>query len=480
MSLISFVIYLSKYSPFGGLLRIYGQDIARIQRIIDPIVLTLLFTYLEPKVLWSTPFASVPFWGLVFVFIVLVLPSSSIYTSYRRRSLYRLIRQITSSWLLILALLLLATYFNKSTAYLSRVSTSTWALFGWCWLVTIHGFGRKFLRWYRIQGGNSRSIVYWGTPEAVASFSSQLTQNSWLGFYIQAWFSPVFPRSDFDVPDLPLCGGGIFELKEWLSSNHVDRLIVSDFNSREMSMQEMIALFGDTSIPVMYAPQWSHPTMRFTFDTIGTQPCFDLWGCEPSYLDRQIKRCFDLILTSIGVVVISPLLLLIAIAVKLSSSGPILYKQVRYGLDGKPFQCFKYRTMRVLDSPDQTIVKQATADDPRITPFGRFLRRWSLDELPQVFNVLCGDMSLVGPRPHAVQHNEIYRKLIPGYMQRHAYKPGITGLAQVSGWRGETRTVSDMENRIYADLTYQRDWSLFLDIKILIKTFLRLRSGNAY
>jgi len=210
MSLISFAHRLLTHSPFSGLLRIHGQDIARIQRLIDPILLTLVFTYLEPNRLWSTPFASFPFWGLVFIFIVLVLPGSGIYTSYRRRSLYRLIRQITSSWLLILALLLLATYFNKSTAYLSRVATSSWALFGWIWLVSIHGFGRKFLRWYRIQGGNSRSIVYWGTPEAVASFSSQLTENSWLGFYIQAWFSPVFPRSDFDVPNVPTCAGGIF------------------------------------------------------------------------------------------------------------------------------------------------------------------------------------------------------------------------------------------------------------------------------
>ena len=196
--------------------------------------------------------------------------------------------------------------------------------------------------------------------------------------------------------------------------------------------------------------------------------------------DRQLKRSFDLLLTGIGVVVISPLLLLISIAVKASSPGPIFYKQDRYGLDGKRFKCLKFRSMLVLDSADQAVVKQVTADDPRITPVGRFLRRWSLDELPQLFNVLKGDMSLVGPRPHAVQHNELYRKVIPGYMQRHAFKPGITGLAQVSGWRGETRNLSEMENRIHADLRYQRDWSLKLDVKILIKTFLRLRSGNAY
>ena len=131
-----------------------------------------------------------------------------------------------------------------------------------------------------------------------------------------------------------------------------------------------------------------------------------------------------------------------------------------------------------ISEPD--VIRQATESDPRITPIGLFLRRWSLDELPQIFNVLAGDMSLVGPRPHAVQHNEIYRKVIPGYMQRHSFKPGITGLAQISGWRGETPLVSDMENRINADLAYQRDWSLILDLKILVKTFILLRSGNNY
>ena len=140
----------------------------------------------------------------------------------------------------------------------------------------------------------------------------------------------------------------------------------------------------------------------------------------------------------------------------------------------------KRRTMRVLEAGDQRGLRQATRNDPRLTPIGAFLRRWSLDELPQLFNVLRGDMSLVGPRPHAVDHNEQYRRLIPGYMQRHAFKPGITGLAQVEGWRGETASLELMAARIDADLRYQRNWSLALDIKILFQTLLRIRSPNAY
>lgn len=317
-------------------------------------------------------------------------------------------------------------------------------------------------------------------PDAAAAFAGQIADSPWMGLRIVAWFSPVPVRPDAHSSACPPCSGGFREIREWLSNNSVDRLIFSHVTTDGLGMDQMLKLFGDTSLPVVYVPHWAHPTMRFTVDSIGTQPCIDLWGSEPSLLDRQLKRSFDLILTSIGVLIISPVLILIAIAVKLGSPGPIFFRQDRYGLDGKRFQCFKFRSMRVLDTSEQSVVQQATLNDPRITPVGSFLRKWSLDKLPQLFNVLKGNMSLVGPRPHAVQQNELYRKVIPGYMQRHAYKPGITGLAQVSGWRGETPSLSDMENRIYADLAYQRDWSLKLDIKILIKTFLRLCSGNAY
>jgi putative colanic acid biosynthesis UDP-glucose lipid carrier transferase len=302
-----------------------------------------------------------------------------------------------------------------------------------------------------------------------------------MGLQMVAWSMPdlLGDWPDF-APDLPTPVVGVNALRDWLKHNQVDMIVFSHTARPGVSMDGMLQLFGDTATPVIYAPKWANNSMQLQLDVIGELPVVRLWGQERSLSDRQLKRCLDLILTGMGVVLIAPLLLLIAIAVSLSSPGPIFYVQDRYGLDGKRFKCLKFRSMRVLDSVDQAVVKQATADDPRVTPVGRFLRRWSLDELPQLFNVLKGDMSLVGPRPHAVQHNELYRKLIPGYMQRHAFKPGITGLAQVSGLRGETRNLSEMEQRIYADLRYQKDWSLKLDLKILIKTFLRLRSGNAY
>ncbi|WP_288449326.1 exopolysaccharide biosynthesis polyprenyl glycosylphosphotransferase, partial [uncultured Acinetobacter sp.] len=155
-------------------------------------------------------------------------------------------------------------------------------------------------------------------------------------------------------------------------------------------------------------------------------------------------------------------------AIKVNSSGPVFFKQIRYGLNGKPILVYKFRTMKVMENG--AVVKQAVKDDPRVTKVGKFLRRTSLDELPQFFNVILGNMSIVGPRPHAVAHNEEYRKLIPGYMLRHKVKPGITGLAQIRGWRGETDTLDKMERRIECDLEYIRTWSIWLDIRIIFLT----------
>jgi putative colanic acid biosynthesis UDP-glucose lipid carrier transferase len=169
-------------------------------------------------------------------------------------------------------------------------------------------------------------------------------------------------------------------------------------------------------------------------------------------------------------------MLLIALLVRITSRGPAMFKQRRYGLDGQEIVVYKFRTMNVIE--DGSAVRQATKNDSRITPLGRLLRRTSLDELPQLLNVLQGRMSLVGPRPHAVAHNEQYRKLIKGYMIRHKVAPGMTGLAQVHGMRGETQTLEQMEQRIKYDLDYLRNWSPLLDLKILVKTVLIVARGD--
>jgi putative colanic acid biosynthesis UDP-glucose lipid carrier transferase len=203
-------------------------------------------------------------------------------------------------------------------------------------------------------------------------------------------------------------------------------------------------------------------------DHVGGLPVLAV--CEtPFYgVNGIVKRVSDIVLASLILVLIAPILAAVALGVKLSSPGPAIFRQRRYGLNGQDVVVYKFRSMTVAE--DGAVVKQATKNDSRVTPFGAFLRRTSLDELPQFINVLQGRMSIVGPRPHAIAHNEMYRKLIKSYMVRHKVRPGITGWAQVNGLRGETETVEKMRARIEYDLDYLRNWSLGLDLRIIWQT----------
>jgi putative colanic acid biosynthesis UDP-glucose lipid carrier transferase len=203
--------------------------------------------------------------------------------------------------------------------------------------------------------------------------------------------------------------------------------------------------------------------------------------CETPFQGSRglVKRLMDVAISVVVLLFLSPFLLLIALLIKLGSTGPVIFKQRRYGLDGQIIDVYKFRTMKVVEDGPQ--IRQVTKDDPRVTSIGRILRRYSIDELPQLFNVLAGSMSLVGPRPHAVAHNEEYRRLIKGYMVRHKVLPGITGLAQVNGCRGETIRLEEMKARIEYDLDYLRQWTPSLDIRILFLTAVQiLRDRKAY
>jgi putative colanic acid biosynthesis UDP-glucose lipid carrier transferase len=201
---------------------------------------------------------------------------------------------------------------------------------------------------------------------------------------------------------------------------------------------------------------------------------------NPLYgVDGLLKRTADLVIGSLALAAAAVPMFIIGLAIKLSSRGPVFFRQKRYGLDGREILVWKFRSMSCCDNGNK--VQQAKAGDDRVTPLGRILRKTSLDELPQLFNVICGSMSLVGPRPHATAHNEEYRTQIGGYMLRHKVKPGITGLAQVNGYRGETETLEKMERRIACDHQYIREWSFWLDLKILVQTlFVVTKQTNAY
>ena len=263
--------------------------------------------------------------------------------------------------------------------------------------------------------------------------------------------------------------GRLCDLPDYARHDRIDTVFIAVPLTHIGRTQDLLYELRNTTASLYFVPD------VFVFDLIQAQTT-DLNGipivalCETPFqgLRGLAKRASDLVLASLMLLLALPALLAIALAVKLTSSDSVIFRQRRYGLDGEEIVVFKFRTMTT--SEDGEDVTQATQQDSRVTPLGRLLRRYSLDELPQLINVLQGRMSLIGPRPHAVAHNEQYRTLIDGYMVRHKVAPGITGLAQVNGCRGETANVDDMEKRIAYDLEYLRHWSLALDLKILVRT----------
>ncbi|HBS4613342.1 TPA: undecaprenyl-phosphate glucose phosphotransferase, partial [Klebsiella pneumoniae] len=237
----------------------------------------------------------------------------------------------------------------------------------------------------------------------------------------------------------------------------------------EAIIKNVISQLTNTTCSVLLIPDiFTFNILQSRTEEINGVPVVPLFDTPLNGINMVFKRLEDIIVASIILFIISPILIVIACAVKFTSPGPVIFRQIRYGMDGKPIKVWKFRSMSVMENDSS--VKQATKNDTRVTKVGRFLRSTSLDELPQFFNVLFGQMSVVGPRPHAVAHNEQYRSLIQGYMLRHKVKPGITGLAQINGWRGETDTLEKMEKRIEYDLLYIRGWSIWLDLKIIFLT----------
>ena len=274
--------------------------------------------------------------------------------------------------------------------------------------------------------------------------------------------------------------GGVKDVTQFVKQEQVNVIYISLPITAQSRIHDLFDSLRDTTVSIYYLPD------VFTFDliqakTLNMQGIPMIALCESPFdsISALTKRLYDFALSLLILLILSPLLLIIAVSIKLTSPGPILFQQRRYGLDGEEINVYKFRSMSVCENGAK--VTQATRNDPRITRVGAFLRRTSLDELPQFINVLQGRMSIVGPRPHAVAHNETYRKLIKGYMVRHKVLPGITGWAQVNGSRGETETVEKMRKRIEYDLDYLRNWSVYLDFLIILRTVgAVINDKNAY
>jgi putative colanic acid biosysnthesis UDP-glucose lipid carrier transferase len=274
--------------------------------------------------------------------------------------------------------------------------------------------------------------------------------------------------------------GNCIEAVDFVKRHRIHSVYIAMPMSRQQRMVELIEALGDTAASVYFVPDLlAFDLMQPRVVDVGGIPVYSVRDTPMHGTNALLKRAIDLGLGVVGLLLLFPVMLVIAAAVRVSSPGPALFRQRRYGLDGEEIVVYKFRTMTT--AAEHHAVTQATRQDARVTAVGRLLRRTSLDELPQLLNVLEGNMSIVGPRPHAVAHNEQYRQLIGGYMIRHKVRPGITGWAQVNGWRGETDTVDKMRRRVEHDLEYLRNWSVWLDLKIILRTVRTVLSArNAY
>jgi putative colanic acid biosynthesis UDP-glucose lipid carrier transferase len=274
--------------------------------------------------------------------------------------------------------------------------------------------------------------------------------------------------------------GTIEEAAEFVKRNGTNFVYVALPMSADERLRALIEQLSDSTASVYLVPDiFTFQLMNARIEQVNGLPVIGIRETPFSGVEGWVKRLEDFVLASLILLLVSPVFVAVAVGVKLSSRGPVLFRQRRYGLDGQPIRVYKFRSMTVCEDGDR--IEQASRTDARVTPFGAFLRRTSLDELPQFINVLQGRMSIVGPRPHAVAHNEQYRRLIKGYMLRHKVRPGITGLAQVNGFRGETDTLDKMEKRVEFDLAYIERWSLQLDLKIIGQTIVSgFWGSNAY
>jgi putative colanic acid biosynthesis UDP-glucose lipid carrier transferase len=317
-------------------------------------------------------------------------------------------------------------------------------------------------------GYNTRRVAIAGSLPAGINLLKSFENEPWLGFVCIGVYDDLPKSNDLDVP----LSGDLEQLVSDAKKGEIDRIYIAMAMHDELKIKKLVTQLTDTTCSVMLIPDlFTFNILQSRTEEVNGVPVVPLFDTPLNGINMVFKRLEDIILSLIIIALISPILFIISMFVKVTSRGPIIFKQKRYGMDGKPIDVWKFRTMHVMENENNVI--QATRNDPRVTKVGKFLRRTSLDELPQFFNVLCGQMSIVGPRPHAIIHNERYRILIQGYMLRHKVKPGITGWAQVNGWRGETDTLDKMERRIEFDLEYIREWSIWLDIKIIFLTILK-------
>jgi putative colanic acid biosynthesis UDP-glucose lipid carrier transferase len=419
--------------------------------------------------------------GAMVVAFYLVAEFTGLYRSWRGTSVESEILCGLWTWSGAVLSVMAFGFFISYTTSFTRSMLMTWIITAPIVMFMARVFVRLVQRTLRSHGLSTRNFAIVGVTDLGFQLAHNVEATPHLGLKLVGYFDD---RPAARTPNMPEGMGNrvgnIDELIDECKAGRVSMVYITFPMRAEHRIRDVLSRLSDTTASVYVVPDFLvFELLHSRWTNIGGVPAVSVFE-NPFYgVDGVIKRICDVVLASVFICVAALPMALIALLIKLTSKGPVIFRQKRYGLDGQSINVWKFRSMRTCDNGP--VVAQATKDDPRVTPLGKFLRRTSLDELPQLFNVIEGSMSLVGPRPHANAHNEAFRKMIQGYMLRHKVKPGITGLAQVSGARGETDTLEKMKLRIEYDHRYIREWSLWLDIKILFRTiFTVLRHQNAY
>lgn len=457
--------------PFLGMERVGGALFRLFESLVDPVsVLATLFGLM----LWFRDDQYAHYAVLGVLVFSLTFPGKSLI----QESVLGSIREVVLSWLGIAALLI---FFGLATGLYALFPEEV--LLNWLWMAPTAQLFSHFL--FRLvtpavlaaSGFPKRAVVV-GCNELGRHLAGEIDAHPMQGIKLDGYFDDrLIERLDIGHGRLI---GRFSDVANYVKENEIDIIYLALPMATQPRILSLLESLNDTTASVYFVPDiFVTDLIQARMDAVGRVPVVAVCDTPFSGLNGIVKRVSDIVLSLLILLLISPVLLVVAALVKMSSPGPIIFKQRRYGLDGKEIMVYKFRSMTVCE--DGPNVPQARKGDARITRVGAVLRKTSLDELPQFLNVLQGRMSIVGPRPHAVAHNEMYRKLIKGYMVRHKVKPGITGWAQVNGYRGETETLDKMQARIDYDLEYLRNWSLHLDIYIIVRTVLLVfKDASAY
>jgi len=463
----------------NGFIRSHTPKISVLQRLIDALLIVVSFHiitwfYEVPLEKYQIGFAVIA--ALCFY---VVGQSRGIYGSWRIGTIRSESGEIILIWMVAFVLVLVLAFLTKTSANFSRRVVLTWLVLSPSLLVAARLSVRIALHELRRRGRNTRSVAIVGTSRVARQMVENINAMPWTGLVFKGYYDDL-PIEGLPTELATTLAGNLSELQSLTRAGNVDVVYIALPMHEEQRIIELVNRFSDTTISLYLLPDsFVFELMNARWISLNGMPIISIYETPFYGVDGWVKRAEDIILGSAILAVIALPMLVIATAVKLTSPGPVFFKQRRYGLNGQIVNVWKFRSMTVCE--DGADIPQAKQGDTRITPLGAFLRKASLDELPQFINVLQGSMSVVGPRPHAVAHNEEYRRLIHGYMLRHKVKPGITGWAQVNGWRGETDTLEKMQMRVDFDLYYIKNWSLWLDLTIVWLTVWRGFGGrNAY